>query len=75
VHCPQSSAPPGILARLLLLLFLLLLLPLLLPLPNSVRLGGTTHISSTAGIAGLCCALSCLALLHGYCLGLLLPLE
>jgi hypothetical protein len=26
-----------------------------LPLPCSVRLGGTTHSSSTAGIAGLCC--------------------
>jgi hypothetical protein len=34
---------------------LLLLLQLLLPLPlsGSVRLGGTTHSSSTAGIAGL----------------------
>jgi hypothetical protein len=57
-----------LLARLLLLL-LLLLLPL--PLPGSVRLGGTTHSSSTAGIVGLCCALPCLALLHRYELGLL----
>ena len=52
-----------LLARLLLLL--LLLLPPL-QLPGSVRLGGTTHSSSTAGIAGLCCALPCLALLHRY---------
>jgi hypothetical protein len=43
-----------LLARLLLLL---LLLPPPLQLSGSVRLGGTTHSSSTAGIAGLCCAL------------------
>jgi hypothetical protein len=61
-----------LLARLLLLL-LVLVLPLPLPLPGSVRLGSTTHSSSTAGIAGLCCALPCLALLHCYLLGLLLP--
>jgi hypothetical protein len=41
-----------------LLAWLLLLLPLpLLSLPDSARLGGTTHSSSTAGFAGLCCAL------------------
>jgi hypothetical protein len=45
--------------RLVVLLVWLLLLPL--PLPDKVRLGGTTHSSSTAGIAGLCCALPCLA--------------
>jgi hypothetical protein len=55
------------------LLARLLLLPL--PLPCSVRLGGMTHSSSTAGIAGLCCALPCLALLHRSKLGLLLPVE
>jgi hypothetical protein len=47
-----------------LLALLLLLLPM--PLPGSVRLGGTTHSSSTAGIAELCCASPCLALLHRY---------
>jgi hypothetical protein len=52
-----------LLARLLLLL--LLLLPPL-PLPGSVWLGGTTHSSRIAGLAGLCCALACLALLHRY---------
>jgi uncharacterized membrane protein YdfJ with MMPL/SSD domain len=39
-----------LLAWLLLLLLLPLLLPL--PLPDNVRLGGTTHSSSTAGVAG-----------------------
>jgi hypothetical protein len=46
-----------------------LLAELLLPplqLPGSARLGGTTHSSSTAGTAGLCCALPCLALLVWY---------
>jgi hypothetical protein len=47
------------------LLLLLLLLPPL-PLPSSVRLGGTTHSSSSAGIAELCYALPYLALLHRY---------
>jgi hypothetical protein len=56
------------------LLLLLLVLPPL-QLPGSVRLGGTTHSSSTAGIVGLCCASPCLALLHGSGLGLLLPFE